>query len=157
MLTRVLSPSLPLSLPLLLLVSAVGCAENHTFRVAVRNETERPVTAGLAKDGGRYEPQWAAPEDVVVRTRSENERGWDSVVVPPGETRSAGPVTGDFAGDARAVLRVYAGDLELSEVLSVSRGSPDRLDVPLEPGRNAIVVREEKGRLAYERVKVRKR
>jgi hypothetical protein len=28
------------------------------------------------------------------------------------------------------------------------------VDVPLEPGRNAIIVREEKGRLMYERVKL---
>ena len=146
-------PLLSMSLPVLALL-LVGCAEKHTFQIAVRNETNKPLTAGLAKEGGKYEAQWASPEQAVLHTTSDDERGWDSVVVPPGETRSAGPVTGDFSGGAYAALRVYAGDLELSDVLSISRRSPDRLDVPLDPGRNAIIVREENGRLTYQRVKV---
>ena len=145
--------SLAMSFPVLALL-LVGCAEKHTFQIAVRNETTQPLTAGLAKEGGKYEQQWASPEQAVLRTTGDDERGWDSVVVPPGETRSAGPVTGDFSGGAYAALRVYAGDLELSDVLSISRRSPDRLDVPLDPGRNAIIVREENGRLTYQRVKV---
>ena len=147
-------PSLAMSLPVLMLL-LVGCAENHTFQIAVRNETSGPLTAGLAKEGdGKFEPQWATPEQAVLHTTADDERGWDSVVIPPGETRSAGPVTGDFRGGAYAALRVYVGDLELSDILSISRRSPDRLDVPLDPGRNAIIVREENGRLIYERVKV---
>ena len=147
-------PSLVLSLPVLALL-LVGCAEKHTFQIAVRNETSRPLTAGLAKEGdGKFEPQWATPEQAVLNTTGDDERGWDSVVIPPGEIRSAGPVTGDFAGGAYAALRVYAGDLQLSDVLAISRHSPDRLDVPLDPGRNAIIVRDKDGRLTYERVKV---
>lgn len=141
-------------LPLPALLLAVGCAETRTFRIAVRNETSRPITCGVTKEGGKYERQWRSPEQAVVRTTGEDERGWDSVVVPPGETRSAGPVKGDFSGGAVAMLRVYAGDLALSDVLSISRGSPSRVDVPLDEGRNAIVVREQGGRLAYERVPV---
>ena len=140
----------PLLLPAVLL--AVGCADTRTYQIAVRNETTRPITVGVAKDGGKYEPQWRTPEQAVVRASGEEERAWDSVVVPPGETRSAGPVTGDFSGGALATLRVYAGDLELSDVLSISRYSPDRVDVPLEEGRNAIIIREEAGKLIYARV-----
>ena len=143
-----------LSLPALLL--ALGCADNHTFQIAVRNETSRPLTAGLAKEGGKFERQWASPEDAALRTSGDDERGWDSVVIPPGETRSAGPVRGSFADGAIAVLRVYAGDLQLSDVLAVSRGSPNRLDVALDEGRNAIVVREQNGKLTYERAPVAK-
>ena len=139
-------------LPALLL--AVGCADTRTYQIAVRNETKQPITVGVAKDGGKFEPQWASPEDVVVRTTGKDERGWDSVVVPPGQTRSAGPVTGDFSGGAVATLRVYAGDLQLSDMLAISRDSPNRLDVPLDPGRNAIVVHDDAGKLAYERVKL---
>jgi hypothetical protein len=131
-----------------------GCADNRTYQVAVRNESGGPVTVGLAKEGGKFERHWATPEEVVIRTTSDDERGWDSVVVPPGDVRSAGPVKGDFARGAAAILRVYQGDLELSDVLAISRRSPSRVDVPLEPGRNAIIVREEKGRLTYERVKL---
>jgi hypothetical protein len=146
-------PLLPVMLVLALLLPT-GCAENRTYQVAVRNESPGPLTVGLAKDGGKFEPQWASPEEVVVRTTSEDERGWDSVVVPPGDVRSAGPVKGNFAGGAQATLRVYAGELELSDVLAISRRSPGRVDVPLEPGKNAIIIREEKGRLTYERVKL---
>ena len=136
---------------------ATGCADKRTFQLAVRNETARPLTVGLTKANGSYEPQWAAPEDAVITAKSDDERAWDSVVVPPGETRSAGPVSGDFSGGAEAILRVYAGDLELSDVLAISPRSPDRLDVTLTPGRNAIVIREERGRLKYERVAVPQR
>ena len=132
----------------------VGCAETRTFQIAVRNETSKPLTCGATKEGGKYERQWRSPEQAVVRTTSEDERGWDYVVVPRGETRSAGPVKGDFSGGAVAILRVYAGDLQLSDVLAVSRDSPGRVDVPLEEGRNAIIVRDTGGKLSYERVPV---
>lgn len=134
-----------------LLLSVVGCGNKQTFQIAVHNDSARPLTVGVAKEGGPFEPQWASPEQVVVRTNGRNEGGWDSVVVPPGETRSAGPVTGDFSGGARATLRVYAGELKLSDVLAVSRGSPNRVDVPLDPGKNAVIIRDAGGRLMYER------
>jgi hypothetical protein len=139
-------------LPVVLLV--VGCAETRTFQVAVRNETSQPLTLGIAKEGGKYEPQWQTPEQAAVHASGDDERGWDSVVVPPGETRSAGPVKGDFSGGALATVRVYAGELELSDVLAISRDSPNRVDVPLDEGRNAIIIREEAGKLVHERVKL---
>jgi hypothetical protein len=132
----------------------VGCAETRTFQIAVRNETTQPLTCGVTKEGGKYERQWRSPEQAVVRTTGDDERGWDSVVVPPGETRSAGPVKGDFSGGAVAVLRVYAGDLTLSDVLAISRDSPSRIDVPLDEGRNAVIIRDAAGKLACERVPV---
>ena len=138
--------------PALLLL--VGCAETRTFQLAVRNETGQPLTCGVTKEGGKYERQWRSPEQAVVRTTGADERGWDSVVVPPGETRSAGPVKGNFSGGAAAILRVYAGDLKLSDVLAISRGSPGRVDVPLEEGRNAIIIRDAGGKLTYDRVPV---
>jgi hypothetical protein len=143
-----------LLLPLPALLFAIGCAETRTFQIGVRNETTQPITCGLTKVGGKYEHQWRSPEQAVVRTTGEDERGWDSVVVPPGELRSAGPVKGNFSGGAVAILRVYGGDLNLSDALAVSRGSPGRVDVPLEEGRNAIIIRDAGGKLTYERVPV---
>jgi hypothetical protein len=140
------------TLPFLFL--AIGCAETRSFQVAVRNDTARPLTVGLVKEGGKYEPQWQSPEQAVMRTTGDDERGWDSVVVAPGAMGAAGPVKGDFARNALATLRVYAGDLQLSDVLAISRGSPSRVDVPLDEGRNAIIVREEAGKLVYDRVKL---
>ena len=144
---------LPLSLfPALLLL--VGCADKRTYQIAVRNETKQPITVGVAKEGGKFEPEWRSPEEAAVRTGGDDEKGWDSVVVAPGKTGAAGPITGDFAGGAQAFLRVYAGELQLSDVLAVSRGSPSRVDVPLENGRNAIIIRDEGGKLAYIKVQV---
>src|SRR5829696_510314 len=100
----------PALLLLPFLLPAGGCAETRTFQVAVRNETNRPLTLGLAKEGGKYEPQWQTPEQAAIHTDSKDERGWDSVVCPPGEVRSAGPVKGDFGGKALATVRVYSGD-----------------------------------------------
>jgi hypothetical protein len=133
---------------------AIGCADKRTYQIAVRNETAQPLTVGVAKDGGRFERQWASPEQAVLRTTGEDERAWDSVVIPPGQVGSAGPISGDFSGGAEAILRVYSGDLELSDVLAISRRSPERADVPLAPGRNAIIIREARGRLTYERAKL---
>jgi len=144
---------LPLTLLPALLVLA-GCADNRTYQIAVRNETKQPLTVGVTKEGGKYEPQWRTPEEAVVRSYGNDEKAWDSVVVPPGETRSAGPVTGDFSGGAAAFLRVYAGELGLSDVLSISRDSPSRVDVPLEPGRNAIIIRDQGGKLDFIKVQV---
>ena len=149
---RRLSRSLSFSTSALFLLTVAGCSTTRTYEVAVRNESTGPITVGMAKAGGKYEPQWASPEQAVVRTGSENEKGWPSIVVPPGKTGYTGPVKGDFSGGAEADLRAYAGELDLSDVLSISRGSPRRVDVPLQPGRNAIIIHDKEGHLVYERV-----
>ena len=140
---------------LALAVVLTGCAQARTYQVAVRNETARPITVGFAKeDGGPFEPAWATPEEVAIESPRYSERTWDSVEVPPGRTGVAGPITGRFDSTARAFLRVYAATGGLNDLLAVSRGSPGRADVPLAPGRNALIVREETGRLVVERVKL---
>jgi hypothetical protein len=143
-----------LAVPLPALLLVVGCTPTYSFQVAVRNETKGPVTMGLVKEGGRGQPQWRTPESAAMGAEAGNERAWDSIVVPPGKTGYAGPVKGKFENDSRAVLRVYAGDLDLSDVLAISRGSPNRADIALEEGRNAIIVKESGGRLVYDRVEV---
>ena len=141
-----------LSLPALLLM---GCAQSRSYQVAVRNETANEITVGFAKeDGGPYEPQWATPEQVAMETPAENGRDWDSVVVPPGKTGVAGPLKGKFDASAKPVLRVYGAKGTLNDLLAISRGSPRRADVPLAPGRNALIVTDDAGRLKVERVQL---
>src|SRR5436190_10105188 len=129
-----------------------GCAQTRSYQVAVRNETQGPITVGFAKEeGGPYEPQWATPEDIAIEHQGP-EHGWDSVVVPPGKTGFAGPLQGKFDSTAKASLRIYAGTAELNELLAISKGSPRRADVPLAPGRNALIVRDDGGKLTVEHV-----
>jgi hypothetical protein len=139
-------------------VLMAGCAQTRSYQVAVRNETAAPITVGFAKEeGGPYEPQWATPEEVAMEHPGDPEHGWDSVVVPPGKTGAAGPLQGKFDTTAKASLRVYAGTGELNELLAISRGSPRRADVPLAPGRNALIVRDDGGKLKVERVHLAER
>src|SRR5687768_12016867 len=138
-------PRLPLLLPALLLASAFGCssARTQTYDIHVTNSTSGPVTISLAKDGPPYEAAWASPEDLAIESPRYRERGGMGVI-PPGKTASTEKLTGRFEANAQGYLRVYAGDLTISEMLSKSRGSPGRVDVPLVPGRNDIRV-EDKG------------
>jgi hypothetical protein len=132
-----------------------GCAQTRSYQVAVRNETRDPITVGFAKEeGGPFEANWATPEQVAIESPTYVERNWMSVVVPPGKTGVAGPIQGKFDANARAFLRVYGATGELNDLLAISRGSLRRADVPLAQGKNALVVREEKGKLAVERVSV---
>jgi hypothetical protein len=134
---------------------AAGCSQTRTYEVAVRNETSHPLTVGFAKEeGGPFEPAWATPEEVAIGSPAYAEREWDSVVVPPGKTGVAGPLQGKFDSAARAFLRVYGAEGSLNDLMAISRGSPRRADVPLAPGRNAIIVRDERGKLVAERVKL---
>lgn len=141
----------------LLVAAVVGCSDTRSYQVAVRNETRDPITVGFTKEeGGPFEPHWATPEELAIATPDPNApgRGWDSVVVPPGRTGAAGPIKGKFDGAAKAVLRVYGSKGPVDELLAISPGSPRRVDVPLAPGRNALIVRDDGGRLTVERVPV---
>ena len=132
-----------------------GCAQTRSYQVAVRNETAKPITVGFAKEeGGPFEPAWATPEQIAIETPSYAERNWDSVQVPPGKTGVAGPLEGKFDGTARPFLRVYAATGKLEDLIAISRGSPHRTDVLLTPGRNAIVIHEQDGKLVAERVQL---
>jgi hypothetical protein len=144
-----------ISLLSVLAAALVGCAETRSYQVAVRNETPEEITVGFAKEGGGpYEPQWATPEEIALASPADDGRNWDSVVVPPGKTGVAGPVKGKFEGGAKPFLRVYGAKGALNELLSISRGSPRRADVPLVAGRNALIVKEDAGKLTVEHVQL---
>jgi hypothetical protein len=123
-----------------------GCSptQTRTFDVTVRNQTPGPLTLSLAKDGPPYEPAWATPEDVATespRLREDWRRTQGGMkAVPPGRVADVRGLTGKFESGTHAYIRVYAGELSISEMLSKSRGSPDRVDVPLQPGANEITI-----------------
>jgi hypothetical protein len=126
--------------------SGGGCSPTQTrkFDVTVRNQTPGPLTLSLAKDGPPYEPTWATPEDVAKespRLREDWRRTPGGMsALPAGRVADVRGLTGQFESGTHAYLRVYAGELNISEMLSKSPGSPDRVDVPLVPGTNEITI-----------------
>jgi hypothetical protein len=121
----------------LLIACGVGCESSRSYTVAVANRTDAAVTVVLTKDGGPFEPAWASPEDVAIAGGKEVDAG----VIPAGKT-GAVERTGKFAGDSRAVLRVYRGQISLDQMLATQRG-PLRVDVPVPPGESRWMVVEE--------------
>ncbi len=124
------------------LAAAVGCTETRTYSLSVRNTSPHPVTVCLTKSYGPPEPGWESPEQVAQAVSVSEERA-PGVVIRPGGIASEGPLSGEFYRDrGRAILRVYAGAPNLNQMNAMSPGSVDRLDVPLHPGGNALVIRE---------------
>jgi hypothetical protein len=123
-----------------LMILAIGCAgQTRTFDIAVHNNSTKPLTLVLAKDGGPKEPVWATPEDVIAAGTSSDGQ-WGFGVVPAGKTASNSSVVGKFTPAANAYLRIYVGDLNLGDALKIAPGSPERLDITLKPGKNDFVV-----------------
>jgi hypothetical protein len=127
----------------------VGCAQKESYQVDVTNELDQPVTVWLTKSGPPYERPWRPPEQVAMERPGEEEVV-GGVVVPPGKSAYTPTMKGQFASDVDAILRVYVGERAMSELLSMSRGSPDRVDVVLKPGKNRLIVRERDGRLVVD-------
>jgi hypothetical protein len=129
---------------------APGCssAQKRTYEVTVKNESTRPVTVWLTKNGPPYEQGWKAPEDLAIELPVGDER-IAGVVVPAGRTASTGQVVGHFAPGVQAILRVYLGQKGFDEILAISRGSPDRMEIVLKPGANDILLKsDEFGRVS---------
>ncbi|MBC8108194.1 MAG: hypothetical protein H7Z14_16530 [Anaerolineae bacterium] len=147
--TRVISPLL--SLAAILLVAG-GCAgvEKRTYNVAVKNDSRVPVTVWLTKDGPLYEDKWKSPEDLAIETRRAGEM-IPGVVVQPGQTVSTGKVEGKFAPHSNAILRVYVGQHNFSDLLAMSKGAPDRRDLELRQGDNEFQIVDRNGKMLVER------
>ncbi|CAN5683858.1 hypothetical protein BH09PLA1_BH09PLA1_24620 [soil metagenome] len=147
--TRVFTPLL--SLAAIFLVAG-GCADaqKRSYAVEVKNESRMPVTVWLTKDGPVYEDKWKSPEDLAIETRRAGEM-IAGVVVPPGKTASVGPLEGKFAPYSNAILRVYVGQHNFSELLAISKGAPDRRDLELTQGRNSFQVVDRNGIMLVER------
>jgi hypothetical protein len=136
--------------PAVLLATLVtGCARTENFDVTVRNSTRSSVTLALTKDGPPFEPLWASPEDLAIQSPGADEKhGY--VVLPPGKEGDVS-VKGKFDSGTRGYLRIYRGDLQLSEMNAIKADSPNRLDLRLSPGRNVFVIVDAGGRLAEQR------
>jgi len=135
-----------LFLPLVALLLIVGCASTNkeSFELAVKNQTGTPISIWLTKDGPPAEDGWESPEQLALRPQTST---FGFRTIEPGKVAQAGPLTGRFAPGVNAWLRVYQGLHTLDEILAISRGSHDRLDYLLSPGRHQITVVEQNGRL----------
>ncbi len=118
--------------------------QTRSYDVTVKNDSTKPVTVWLTKNGLPFEPGWKAPEDLAIESPRANEP-IAGVVVPAGKTASTGKVTGKFSPGVDAILRVYLGQKTFNELLAVNRDSSDRIDLPLKPGENQIVVTDHGG------------
>lgn len=128
---------------------AIGCSNTKTFKydISVQNQTDRPITVWLTKDGAPVEKGWRSPEQLAMTLPAHEER-ISGLVIPPGKTAESGVVSGKFAPGVSAWLRVYDGKHKFSELLAMSPGDPDRLDVPLDPGKSTVVVKDIQGKLS---------
>ena len=139
---------------LMSLALLVGCSsvETRTYTVEVKNESTRPLTVWLTKNGGVYEEGWKAPEDLAVEfpTMTELTEPLAGLKVPMGKTAFTDSVTGKFRPGVDAILRIYVGDLKFAELLAVSRGASNRLEYTLHPGHNSFVVTDGPGGVKVE-------
>jgi hypothetical protein len=143
--------SLPQCALLALTVLVVGCAPKATFELAITNQTSRPVTVGVVKDGPPLERELAGPEAWAMEFPGTSAPRWGHVI-PPGRTMDSPPITGTFPSGTTAYLRVYGGERTNAELLAISKPSLDRADVLLFPGHNDITIRtDDAGRLRAER------
>jgi len=138
------------SASLLLLTLAVGCGtHSESYMVSVHNETRSPLTIGFTKEGEPFQDDFMAPEDIALDRQVKPELySWGSLLMPGKNATTNHPMTAKLDSDAISYLRVYRGHINLLDILSISRGSPSRVDVPLMPGNNDIVITERDGRLA---------
>ena len=127
--------------------ASVGCAtRTETFDVTVRNESAGPVTLWLTKTGGPEEQGWRSPESIAINFVVEDEK-IGGVIVPPRNTATTGKTKGKFDPDSYAVLRVYRGEMRMSEMLANGTDSPNRADLILDPGVNRLVVSDAAGKI----------
>jgi hypothetical protein len=136
---------------MLLLLPACTNYEKRPFEVTVRNETARPISVGLVKNGPPVEEGWMAPHDVAIMMPQLTDRNW-GLVVKPGETKTLGPHTGLFQPGVQAILRAYGGTPTIEEMVGYPKDDPERVDIYLYPGKSGYVIRDMGGRLEYRRL-----
>jgi hypothetical protein len=133
---------------LLLALSAMGCSSGQTYDVTVTNKLSDPITVWMTKEKlaprTEAEPGWASPEELAVGTTETEHVG--GVAIEPGDTGHT-TLTGHIDHDDVAVLRVYRAS-DLNMILTLHRGNPQRIDIPLDPGTTDIDIVKEKGELA---------
>jgi len=138
------------TLLLLLLTSLVGCGTRaESYSVSVKNGTTGPLTIGFTKEGEPFEDLWMSPEDLAQdRAVKPETTSWGNLL-PAGKTATTKKdMVAHLRGDTVAYLRVYRGHINMLDILAISRGSASRVDLPLVPGTNKVVIIEREGRLA---------
>jgi hypothetical protein len=135
---------------LLLLLFVAGCSTTQTYDVTVKNSAARPVTIALTKTGGPMEDQWASPEQ-IMNQQSRMDARHGIVLVAPGKTAHVSDVKAQLPSGAQAVLRVYAGDPNYSDMLKMTP-EHGRADVTLTPGVNSFEVRDTGNGLMIDRI-----
>ena len=138
-----------------LLLLVVGCTsfETRTYDVSLKNMSVNPVTIWITKNGPAWEAGWKSPEDLAIESPGADER-IPGVVVPSGKTAAINKHTGRFAPNVSAILRVYAGQQGINELLAMSHRGPDRVDVVLQPGANNLVAVDEGGGIKVNRMEL---
>lgn len=138
----------------LLLTFCSGCMSAYAtaeLEIVINNQTAVPLSVGLVKNGPPLEESWAAPHEVAINAPQLSDRRWGQLV-PPGHTLRIGPVTGYFGQGVSAMLRVYAADLPIDQLMSIARGDADRLDIYLYPGFSSYTIgSDRRGSLTYKR------
>jgi hypothetical protein len=130
----------------------VGCqGRTQVYSVSVRNDAAEPLMVGLAKDGPPFEDHWATPEEVSRIVLNPDERGW-GVPVLTGKTAEVKNEKATLNRPTAVYVRIYASAPTLPSMLAISSGSPNRLDIPLHPGDNQLVVTRSEGQLTYKRL-----
>ena len=125
---------------------AAGCASNKpTYHVVVDNQSDRPITVWLTTNRPVDQTEWMSPEEVAIAWPSEKDPA-QRVVIPAGKTGSTGSMVAKFK-NTDAVLRVYIGERSFDELLAMSRGNPNRIDLRLAPGRNDLTIMDRGGRI----------
>jgi hypothetical protein len=128
---------------------AAGCASQKTFDVTVTNRLGDPITVWMTKtlppSNGHYEEGWMPPEVVAVGTTASERLG--GVAITPGDTAHT-VLKGTLADKDVAVLRVYRAT-DLNTILAISTGNPDRLDIPLDPGKTDIDIVKQNGEIVF--------
>jgi hypothetical protein len=132
----------------LLLLPACTQYQTRVFEISVKNETVRPISVGLVKNGAPNEEGWIAPHQVAMMAPQLTDRKW-GLVIEPGQTKVIGPHNGKFEQGVQAILRIYAGTPTIEEMLSYSRSDPERLDIYLWPGKSGYVIRYDGGRISF--------
>ncbi len=132
---------------------AIGCSSSTTYEVETRNDTMRPITLWLTKDGPPSEDGWRTPEEMAAAAGVEgHEPKYDFAVVEAGQTGYTDKVSGKFPPGTNAVLRVYEGAVDYFKIAEGAKaGRERRADYVLRPGKNRVVVHETLGRLVVEK------
>jgi hypothetical protein len=145
-------PAMRITALLVLAMLLSGCGpRKEQFDVFVKNDTKNVLSIGFTKDNGPDQDIFMPPEFMALDDKIDaSKTGW-GLALSPGKTATPNkdkPVVAlldDKGGNV--YLRIYRGEIPLSDMIGISRGSPNRLDIVLTPGESHFSITEKDGRL----------